>query len=58
VNFCSLVLLWLIASILVAASGYHLYLQLSVISVGAQVIWLIQHLWSYHRDHVRVRFEN
>jgi hypothetical protein len=58
VNFCSLILLWLIASILVAASGYGLYRQLSVISLGAQAIWLVQHLWSYYRDHVRVRYEN
>src|SRR5260370_25497554 len=58
VNFCSLVLLWLVASILVAASGYRLYLELFVISLGAQTIWLIQHLWSYYRDHVRVRYDN
>jgi hypothetical protein len=58
VNFCSLILLWLIASILLAASGYRLYLQLAVISLGAQAIWLVQHLWSYYRDHVRVRYEN
>jgi hypothetical protein len=58
VNFCSLVLLWLIASILVAASGYRLYLQLSVIALGAQLIWLIQHLWSYYRDRVHVSYEN
>jgi len=58
VNFCSLVLLWLAASILVAASGYRLYLELSVIALGAQAVWLVQHLWSYHRDHVHVRYEN
>jgi hypothetical protein len=58
VNLCSLILLWLIASILVSASGYHLYLQLAVISLAAQAIWLVQHLWSYRRDHVRVRYEN
>ena len=58
VNFCSFVLLWLAASILIAASGYGLYRQLFVISLGAQAIWLVQHLWSYYRDHVRVRYEN
>ena len=58
VNLFSLILLWLVASILVAASGYQLYLQLAVISLGAQAIWLMQHLWSYRRDHVRVRYEN
>jgi len=29
-----------------------------VIVIGAQVIWLAQHLWFYHRDHLRVHFEN
>ena len=58
VNFCSLALLWLAASILVAASGYRLYLELSVIAFGAQAIWLVQDLWSYHRDRVHVRYEN
>jgi hypothetical protein len=58
VNFCSLVLLWLTASILVAASGYRLYLQLLAVSLGAQAIWLVQHLWTYYRDHVHVSYEN
>jgi hypothetical protein len=58
VNFCSLVVLWLAASILVAASGYRLYLELSMIALGAQAIWLVQHLWSYHRDRVHVSYEN
>jgi hypothetical protein len=29
----------------------------SVIVVGAQAVWLSQHLWSYYRDHLRVRYE-
>ena len=58
VNLLSLLLLWLSAVILVAASGYDLYLQVAVIAVGAQAIWLAQHLWSYYRDHLRVRYEN
>jgi len=45
-------------TILAAAGGYQLYLQVAVISVGAQAVWLIQHLWFYYRDHPRVRFEN
>ena len=58
VNLLSLLLLWLSATILVAASGYDLYLQVAVIAVGAQAIWLAQYLWSYYRDHLRVRYEN
>jgi hypothetical protein len=40
------------------AIDHRLYLQLALISLGAQAIWLVQHLWSYYRDHVRVRYEN
>jgi len=58
VNVLSLLLMWVSATILVAASGYHLYLQISVIVLGAQAIWLAQHLWFYYRDHLRVRYEN
>ena len=58
VNFLSFMLVWVSAAILVAASGRPLYLQISVIALGAQAIWLAQHLWSYYRDHLRVRYEN
>jgi hypothetical protein len=58
VNGISLLLTWVSAAILVAASGYNLYLQITVIAVGAQAIWLSQHLWFYYRDHLRVRCEN
>jgi len=58
VNFLCLLLLWVSGSILVAMTGHHLYLQVTVIAVGAQVIWLCEHLWFYYRDHLRVRYEN
>jgi len=58
VNLLSLILLWLSASILVAASGHDLYVQALVIAVGAQAVWLPQHFWFYYRDHLRVRYEN
>ena len=58
VNFLSLLLVWTSAAILVAASGYPLYLQISVIALGAQAIWLAQHLWFYYREHLHVRCEN
>jgi hypothetical protein len=57
VNCASFLLLWLCASILVLASGYQLFLQISVIAIGAQTVWLSQHLWFYFRDHLRVRYE-
>ena len=58
VNLLCLLLLWISASIVVAASGHELYLHVAVIAVGAQAIWLGEHLWFYHRDHLRVRYEN
>jgi hypothetical protein len=59
VNFFCLLLLWAGAALLVALSGQdHLYLYIAVIAVGAQAIWLGEHLWFYHRDHLRVRYEN
>jgi hypothetical protein len=57
VNGLSLALMWLSAVILVAASGHNLYLQVTVISLGAQAIWLSQQLWAYYRDHLRARYE-
>jgi hypothetical protein len=57
VNCFSLVLVWLSGAILVAASGQTLYVQITVIAIGAQAIWLAQHLWFYFRDHLRVRYE-
>jgi hypothetical protein len=57
VNGLSLLLMWVSAVILVAASGHNLYLPVSVIALGAQAIWLSQHLWVYYRDHLRVRYE-
>ena len=57
VNGLSLALMWVSAMILVAASGHSLYLHVTVISLGAQAIWLSQHLWWYYHEHLRVRYE-
>src|SRR6516165_3937388 len=57
VNLISLALLWLIATVLVAASGRNFYLPVLLIAVGAQAIWLAQHVWFYYRDRLRVRYE-
>jgi hypothetical protein len=42
----------------VAASGQKFHLQIGLIAVGAQMVWLIQSLRFYRRDHLRVRYEN
>jgi hypothetical protein len=55
VNLLCLMLLWAGASVLVAISGHDLYLHVAIIAVGAQAIWLGEHLWFYRRDHLRVQ---
>jgi len=58
VNLASFVLVLLSAWIFVFASGASLYGEAALVCVGAQAVWLSQHLWFYHRDHLRLRFEN
>lgn len=58
VNLFCLLLVWGAGSILVALMDYHLYLHVAIIAVGAQAIWLGEHLWFYHRDHLHVSYEN
>ena len=58
VNLASLAVVWGSSAILVTATGQNLYLQVALMAVGAQLIWLIQLLWFYYRDHLHVRYEN
>jgi hypothetical protein len=58
VNAASFMLLWMSAMILVFASGAGLYLGATLVCLGAQAMWLTQHLWFYYRDHLRLRYEN
>jgi hypothetical protein len=56
-NAASLVVVWLSAMIFIFASGTGLYYDATVVCLCAQAIWLSQHLWFYHRDHLRLRYE-
>jgi hypothetical protein len=58
VNVASLAVVWISSAILVTASGQPLHLQAAVIAVGAQIVWFVQLMWFYYRDHLRVRYEN
>src|SRR5262245_14235482 len=58
VNVASLGAVWITSATLVAASGQSLHLQAALISVGAQMVWLIHLVRFYRRDHLRVRYEN
>ena len=39
-------------------SGRDLYLYAALIALAAQAILLVRHLRVYHRDHLRVSYEN
>jgi hypothetical protein len=57
-NILSFSLVWASAMVLVFASGADFYFGATMVCLGAQAVWLTQHLWFYHRDHLRLRYEN
>jgi hypothetical protein len=57
VNLASFLVVWLSALVFVFASGTELYYQATIICPCAQGVWLLQHLWFYYRDHLRLRYE-
>ena len=56
-NLMSFAIIWLSSLAFLLASGAELYLQASIVCACAQTVWLGQHLWSYYRDHPRLRYE-
>ena len=56
-NAVSLLIVWVASLVLMFAADVHLYYYATLVSLGAQAIWLTQHLWSYFRDHGRLRYE-
>jgi len=54
-NLMSFAIVWLSSLVFVAASGAGLYLHATLLCACAQALWLGQHLWSYYRDHPRLR---
>jgi hypothetical protein len=57
-NLVSLLLVGAFAAWLAYMSGRDLYLHAALIAFGAQAIWLVRHLRFYHRDHLRLSYEN
>lgn len=57
-NAASFALVWASAMVLVIVSGGGFYFGATMVCLGAQVVWLSQHLWVYYRDHLRLRYEN
>ena len=56
-NLMSFVILWLSSLTFMVASGAEHYLYATIVCACAQTVWLCQHLWSYYRDHPRLRYE-
>jgi hypothetical protein len=56
-NLMSFAILWVSSLAFMVASGTELYLHATIVCACAQALWLGQHLWSYYRDHPRLRYE-
>jgi hypothetical protein len=56
-NLMSFAILWVSSLAFLVASGAELYFYATVVCACAQTVWLGQHLWSYYRDHPRLRYE-
>jgi hypothetical protein len=56
-NLMSFAILWVSSLAFMVASGVELYFHATVVCAGAQAVWLGQHLWSYYRDHPRLRYK-
>ena len=57
-NVASFTLIWTSATVLVFVSGAGFYFGATMVCLGAQAVWLGQHLWVYYRDRLRLRYEN
>jgi hypothetical protein len=57
-NLLSAVILWFGSLAALLAIGAPYYLLATIAAVCAQAMWLGQHLWSYYRNHPRLRYEN
>jgi hypothetical protein len=56
-NLLSFTILLVSSLAFVAASGADLYFHATIVCLGAQTVWLAQHLWAYYRDHPRLHYE-
>jgi hypothetical protein len=53
----SFAILWVSSLAFIMASGAALYFHATIVCAAAQTVWLGQHMWSYYRDHPRLRYE-
>jgi hypothetical protein len=56
-NVLSFLAVWIASLILMFAADIHFYDYATLVCLCAQGVWLVQHLWFYYRDHVRLKYE-
>ena len=56
-NLVSLAILLIAGVAFVMAAGVRLHLEIAMVSLGAQLVWLAQHLWLYSRNHLHLSRE-
>ena len=54
VNAVSLLVVCIVSVVVLFATGTGLYASAVMVCIGVQAVWLSQHLWFYHRDHLRL----
>ncbi len=57
VNLASFLVIWIGSLASLFAAGAGSYQHATIVCLCAQGVWLSQHLWSYYRDHLRLRYE-
>jgi hypothetical protein len=57
-HLVSFVVLLASGALVVLVSDSDYYGMAVIVCACAQAVWLAQHLWSYYRDHPRLRYEN
>jgi hypothetical protein len=58
INVVSFLVVWGSAAVFIFVNGSDDYLAAAAVCAFAQAIWLAQHLWFYHRNHLRLRYES
>jgi hypothetical protein len=53
-NAISFLVLWMSALAFVLASGTQHYTEATAVCAFAQGLWLVQNLWAYRRNHLRL----
>ena len=56
-NGTSFLVVWVSSLLFIFAAQADHYYDATIVCLCIQGAWLSQHLWFYHRDHLRLRYE-